>query len=973
MPIFLLVVAAATAVARGSLLCPATCTATVDGSSWPCRYYQNDCKVNITSLDPSRVVDLNVAVINPYVGGLGDLMSQVEPAIAMAVQDIEDSSFLPGYRLNAHLADSKCSVPEATRAAVAAMTTGVTKHVVLSDSCSAACEAVNDALRHFNVLQVGPGCISVSLSDSERYPYFTRMAPSFRFNVISLYDLFRYLGFHRVGTIYGYRSINNLAKDLFIEMMASDNAAGNYSWTHLYSHRVEFIEDATAAVEKAASKDSRINFVALYEAEGSMLLCQAYKKNLLTPDFNWFVAAGWWNQNYILLNANTANSPCTADELHRASYGIIASDRGPMLNTPQFHSLSGRRLDDLYSEYTNECESFANGNGVCNYQWAGYFYDGMWLIASVLHSFLINQNRSINEFGTEQSVQSLNALSEQVDFNGQTGRVRQFNAVNPKTTPPSYGDRDGIVLLRQATGPPESAFVHLAFRTEDGLDFKTSIKWSSTELTKMVACSGATCDFANGWVPSDRTDACPAGQVWSLQEGCLPCSPGHFASLGMSQCEACAPGRFSSTDGAAACSPCTPGTFAMVQRSSNCHDCPEGTYSESVEATQCRRCPIGTYAPSKGLQQCTSCPQDRETAFEGATSEDMCVCSFGQRLEGGSCILCDVTEICDGSRVIGHRPNNQQWLTTLDVAGSQRALSQMIAKEFFLIALKIEKDDQQLNSVMSLFSSRLTAMMNGDEGLNIIAAPDQAVTAALGLVMDVWVLLKPVLVDQTSKMLNAADLDITTAGQVAEQTTALRTASQGVVDALTDAASSAGAHLNGLLVDIAGRQRMLIQELCKDALIVALGASVVTTKASLQRVATLFETTHDSLIFGITAVGIPELRKVCSMHQMQEVSYYYRQVRPYLREITNGRTSVESSMIAVRVAPSINSLTTPLFQAMGAAVRLFVNDTGTCEALGTISESELMALTNGSWVESGDSQMGIRRRKHAIRNDSLQF
>lgn len=48
-----------------------------------------------------------------------------------------------------------------------------------------------------------------------------------------------------------------------------------------------------------------------------------------------------------------------------------------------------------------------------------------------------------------------------------------------------------------------------------------------------------------------------------------------------------------------------------------------------------------------------------------------------------------------------------------------------IAKEFFLIALKIEKDDQQLNSVMSLFSSRLTAMMNGDEGLNIIAAPDQ--------------------------------------------------------------------------------------------------------------------------------------------------------------------------------------------------------------------------------------------------------
>ena len=72
--------------------------------------------------------------------------------------------------------DSKCTVPDATTAAVAAMTTGLSgsektlgfrcfphriargpqKHIVFSDSCSAACEAVNDALRHFQVLQAGP-------------------------------------------------------------------------------------------------------------------------------------------------------------------------------------------------------------------------------------------------------------------------------------------------------------------------------------------------------------------------------------------------------------------------------------------------------------------------------------------------------------------------------------------------------------------------------------------------------------------------------------------------------------------------------------------------------------------------------------------------------------------------------------------------------------------------------------------------
>lgn len=40
-------------------------------------------------------------------------------------------------------------------------------------------------------------------------------------------------------------------------MMANDNAAGSYSWYPLYSHRVEFLEDAAAAVAMAESKDSR--------------------------------------------------------------------------------------------------------------------------------------------------------------------------------------------------------------------------------------------------------------------------------------------------------------------------------------------------------------------------------------------------------------------------------------------------------------------------------------------------------------------------------------------------------------------------------------------------------------------------------------------------------------------------------------------------------------------------------------------
>ena len=74
---------------------------------WWCVIFQHPTLTISHDLMPlqfvSGVVDINVAVINPYVGGLGDMMTMAEPSISMAMQDIENSNYLPGYRLNAYL------------------------------------------------------------------------------------------------------------------------------------------------------------------------------------------------------------------------------------------------------------------------------------------------------------------------------------------------------------------------------------------------------------------------------------------------------------------------------------------------------------------------------------------------------------------------------------------------------------------------------------------------------------------------------------------------------------------------------------------------------------------------------------------------------------------------------------------------------------------------------------------------------
>ena len=278
--------------------------------------------------DPSRsatggLADLNVVVISPYSGIIGDLMTKAEPLLLAAAQEIENSSFLPGYRLNVHLADSKCVLQEATRVTIEALISGPTKHAILGDSCSPGCGGANDAAQLFNVPQVSPGCDSPGLSDRTRYPYFTRMTPSDRFKVTAIYEVMKALGFQRVGLVAGLPYTFE-ARDFFLELMQRDLDGGAYPWTLLLSTTVITLEEAASTAEEARIRDSRINLMVIPEFSGMWLLCQFYLRSMLPPDYVWFVAAfGNWVDG---VTASVASTPelrprscmqVTADSSHQ--------------------------------------------------------------------------------------------------------------------------------------------------------------------------------------------------------------------------------------------------------------------------------------------------------------------------------------------------------------------------------------------------------------------------------------------------------------------------------------------------------------------------------------------------------------------------------------------------------------------------------------------------------------------------------
>ncbi|CAE7596029.1 unnamed protein product [Symbiodinium sp. CCMP2592] len=266
---------------------------------------------------------------------------------------------------------------------------------------------------------------------------------------------------------------------------------------------------------------------------------------------------------------------------------------------------------------------------------------------------------------------------------------------------------------------------------------------------------------------------------------------------------------------------------------------------------------------------------------------------------------------------LGHSATNAEWGHSINMAGLQRTLSQRMSKEFLLISLGIDGNvnketfQRSLGDAMQIlqaklqqsvqdFNSTLYALIRGDPQQGIVAAPNARVAENLQKVLRLWVPFEILL---TSSMDSVRSLDgsinVPVLEAVSSQNGPLLDASNVVVGGLVDAAKVSGASTNGLVQDIAGRQRTYIQSLCLKALLVSQGVSLVENKASLKETKLLFEASHAGIIEGVPFAGVPVLTNVCTLHQMSEVTFYYSKVRPLVSEILNAHTVQSSQDVAI--------------------------------------------------------------------------
>lgn len=139
----------------------------------------------------------------------------------------------------------------------------------------------------------------------------------------------------------------------------------------------------------------------------------------------------------------------------------------------------------------------------------------------------------------------------------------------------------------------------------------------------------------------------------------------------------------------------------------------------------------------------------------------------------------------------------------INIAGKQRMLTQKMSKEIFYIKHKQSIDFRELNTALNLFDNNLQDLLRGNDAQGIYAPQDRRIQAKLEEVLALWKPFKAEVlkIENLSKEIQPK-LQVLT-----ERTTQMLNISDRVVKEMV------AAGLEGRLIDLSGRQRMLTQRM----------------------------------------------------------------------------------------------------------------------------------------------------------------
>jgi hypothetical protein len=241
-------------------------------------------------------------------------------------------------------------------------------------------------------------------------------------------------------------------------------------------------------------------------------------------------------------------------------------------------------------------------------------------------------------------------------------------------------------------------------------------------------------------------------------------------------------------------------------------------------------------------------------------------------------------------------------------------LTQKMSKEMLLIAKGVEADHNraELKKTAALFGTTLKGLVDGNADMGLPATKDASTLRIMGKIQGLWMNYKAVV----DSVLDGGPVPIS---DVADLNLPLLKTSNTAVRLYEKAAKKDVNMSAGVVINLAGKQRMLTQKMSKEVLLVALGHNADANKLNLKKTVTLFDKTLKGLQVGDTDLGLPATTDKAILAQLSVVEGLWGDMKP----LTEVVYDIDSTSVSDKTVTSVAKVNLPLLKNMNKAVKMY--------------------------------------------------
>lgn len=260
----------------------------------------------------------------------------------------------------------------------------------------------------------------------------------------------------------------------------------------------------------------------------------------------------------------------------------------------------------------------------------------------------------------------------------------------------------------------------------------------------------------------------------------------------------------------------------------------------------------------------------------------------------------------------------EQWGVILNLSGRQRMLTQKMSKETLLIVADIDApaNRKNLSATLNLFETTLAGLRDGDSTVNLPPTANSRIVKQLDKVLGLYTELKPV-------------FEVATGGGVpsAEQLTQLEQNNLPLLKNMNKVVKMyeresrktlVGNTDLAVVINLAGKQRMLTQKMAKEYLFVFLEINQAENRLRVRETSSLFRRTLIGLLDGDTDLELPGTTEPKIRAQLAIVASLWETFAPVIAPAA--QTDVTLARADAIIIANTN---VPLLKNMNKAVKMY--------------------------------------------------